>query len=807
LAGRKTFAPCCPSRYFQGILRPIKPIILWFVVFITSSSVLAQGEFEGTGPYSVYRRSKQMQLEYVEHLKKQLAADPDNVKLQLNLGRAYFILALAREGAAQFEAEKIFEQVLARDLNNAVALVYHGSLLGHKIGLNLVPQAQFAAVAKQAIEEVDRAVTLAPDSIEIRIARGYANFHAPSFLGRDPLVVEDFAHAIKLLESRPGTEADRAELYVTLGDAYIKLGDLDQARASWQRVSQLLPGSPLALAVDARRRSLDPQGDAAAVRVKEIASFFAFLIGAIIFAILTTLVTRDLIQARRRRGGMVASMMVSLTALLWNGLNLILVILSAVRADLAAPFEAMMGWSQHNLFLVAAISPIPFGLIAAYRFYQATFMDILLKRGAAVLVILGLLMIYAEVLEGPLVSAVFQVSKVTLRSVFLAGLWLGLFVLYPPLRNGIYRLVDRHLFKRRDYSQLLDWFHERLGGLTDEARLIPAAADAVREAFAADSVCFVPASDDVATRLSAALTERKSDIMLRRDIVDDELYAELEERRVELALAIRSGDERFGVILIGPRAYGQEYLSEELSVLRAVAAQIGRMLENLRLHEARRRHAIAEEELRKLAAEAELRALRAQIDPHFFFNALNSVAALISEDPAAAEELIEDISDLFRQSFKPSREFVSLSQELELVETYVKVEKVRLGEKLQFRKVISPEALTIKIPALTIQPLVENAVKHGVERSDHGGSVTLSAAMGDGRLSVFVADTGAGISPSDRPHIFTRGVGLANVNDRLVRLYGPESTLHVDSAPGQGTTVSFALPVTEERAQAVLQQP
>jgi sensor histidine kinase YesM len=267
-------------------------------------------------------------------------------------------------------------------------------------------------------------------------------------------------------------------------------------------------------------------------------------------------------------------------------------------------------------------------------------------------------------------------------------------------------------------------------------------------------------------------------------------------RRVELALAIRAGAEPVGLILVGPRAYGQSYLSEELSVLRAVAAETGRTLDNLRLIEARRKQAVEEEELRKLVAQSELMALRAQINPHFFFNALNSVASLIAEDPPRAERLIENLAELFRHAFKPSSDIIPLEEELALVETYLEVEKSRLGDKLRFRKFVLPEALGIKIPALTIQPLIENAVKHGIGQSDGGGAITLSASLRDGGMSVIVADTGAGIAPSEVDDLLNRGVGLSNVNSRLVKLYGQSSRLRVDSAAGQGTTVSFSVPAT-----------
>src|SRR5262249_35422877 len=149
--------------------------------------------------------------------------------------------------------------------------------------------------------------------------------------------------------------------------------------------------------------------------------------------------------------------------------------------------------------------------------------------------------------------------------------------------DRIYRLVDRRLFKRRDYSRLLDWFSDRLQKAKDEASLIATACDAAREAFAAESARWIPAADDLAKRLAPIFAERGSSALVPSQVDDDELERELAGRRIELALAIRAGAEPAGLIFIGPRAYGQSYLSEEMSVLRAVAAETGRTLDNLRL--------------------------------------------------------------------------------------------------------------------------------------------------------------------------------------------------------------------------------
>jgi signal transduction histidine kinase/tetratricopeptide (TPR) repeat protein len=766
-----------------------------------TATVLAQGEYDEANvnrPLSVWQQSRQaqwrIQREYAERLKQLVAAEPDNLSHRLDLGRAYYWLALERDAQAQSEAEQAFGQIIERDPNNALALAYHGALLGLKLGSNIVPQNQLTAVMNQAHEELDRAVRLAPDSIEVRELRGYASFYTPSVFDRDSLAVEDFMHAVELLERAPDTETARAKLHLVAGDAYNKMGAEDKARANWERAVRLAPNSGLALAAEARLRGQAGQPAKPDTNFNELIAFFGFFAGVIIFALLSVMALRDLRKARRRRG-MLASLLVSVTALLWNGVNLTLVTAEAIGAAQSLP---PAGQWRDGLLLAFSLSPIPFGIFAAYRFYKATFIDIVLKRGAALFVLLALGLPYAQLVEAQLLSPLLRMTNPALRSILLTAVWIGLIALYPALRDYIYGLFDRYLFKRRSRTLLLETLNERLHAETDKVSLLRTAAGTLRNAFACREARFIP-KRELNEKWTKQMSERNDAVLFHRRVESDDVEIEASDKDIELALAIRVGCELSGAIMLGERAYGQDYLSEDLSLLRAAAAQISRALENLNLHEARRKHAVAEEELRKLVAESELKALRAQIDPHFFFNALNSVAGLISRKPAAAEEMIEDLADLFRHSFKPSRDFIMLGEELQLVETYLKVEKMRLGEKLQYRKTVSPDALAVKIPALTVQPLVENAVKHGIGNSRDGGSVTLSAAVKNDCLSIIVSDTGAGISPSLLPQIFSRGVGLGNVNDRLVKIYRGNTRLNIDSLCGQGTTVSFTIPLTAQK--------
>lgn len=201
-----------------------------------------------------------------------------------------------------------------------------------------------------------------------------------------------------------------------------------------------------------------------------------------------------------------------------------------------------------------------------------------------------------------------------------------------------------------------------------------------------------------------------------------------------------------------------------------------------------------ERELRELAVSAQLAALRAQVNPHFFFNSLNSIAQLISTDPAKAEVCVERLAEIFRYILtRTTTEFVPLAEELHIAEAYLEIERARFGDDLVVRQEIDDRARTLLLPGLILQPLVENAVQHGISQKIGGGAVSIRAAVEEGTLRVTVHDTGVGISHSTP--LAGRGVGLRNVRDRLVKLYGPEYAPAISSADGQGTTVTLRIPV------------
>jgi two-component system LytT family sensor kinase len=199
-------------------------------------------------------------------------------------------------------------------------------------------------------------------------------------------------------------------------------------------------------------------------------------------------------------------------------------------------------------------------------------------------------------------------------------------------------------------------------------------------------------------------------------------------------------------------------------------------------------------------AKAELAALQAQISPHFVYNTLNTIAAFIRTEPETARQLLSDFADFLRRTFRPKGEFTPFAQELEYVHQYLTFEKARFGERLDVVYRVDPEILSTVVPVLVLQPLVENAVRHGISRKIGAGRVTIAAEDRGNECRISVDDDGVGMEGEVVRQVFHRprrdafGVGLINVNERLRSVYGPEHGLEIASRPGEGTRVSFSVP-------------
>ncbi|HEY1900285.1 MAG TPA: histidine kinase [Steroidobacteraceae bacterium] len=204
-------------------------------------------------------------------------------------------------------------------------------------------------------------------------------------------------------------------------------------------------------------------------------------------------------------------------------------------------------------------------------------------------------------------------------------------------------------------------------------------------------------------------------------------------------------------------------------------------------------------ELRALAREAEMSFLRRQLDPHFLFNSLNSVAALIGSDATAARRMCLLMAEFFRKSLKFSaQKTIALSDELTLVETFLAIEEVRFGERLRRVVDVTKEALDMSVPALLLQPLVENAVHHGVAHLVEGGEIKVSAKVRGNVLDITVENT----CDPQRPTSRSTGLGLANVRGRVESMYGSRARMDVDSGPAT-FRVLLALPASPVKSACV----
>jgi two-component sensor histidine kinase len=209
--------------------------------------------------------------------------------------------------------------------------------------------------------------------------------------------------------------------------------------------------------------------------------------------------------------------------------------------------------------------------------------------------------------------------------------------------------------------------------------------------------------------------------------------------------------------------------------------------------------------IRAELAEAELRALRAQIHPHFLFNTLNTIAALIAINPAAAEETTTRLAEVFRYTLRASeREHARLGDELAFLRAYLEIEHTRFGERLKILERIEPGLDSVMVPSLLLQPLVENAIRHGVSARPDGGTVTIGARRDGDRLAIEIADDGPGMNGASSQG--GTGFGLHSVRERL-RAAGLERALEIETGPDRGTRVRISLPLTTESSAPGAESP
>jgi hypothetical protein len=247
----------------------------------------------------------------------------------------------------------------------------------------------------------------------------------------------------------------------------------------------------------------------------------------------------------------------------------------------------------------------------------------------------------------------------------------------------------------------------------------------------------------------------------------------------EIVVPVRCGPGDLRLILLGRRHGGQRYLSEDLDALGRAAGEIAERVESLR-----------SQEMNRLVSQAELRALQSQINPHFLFNALNTLYGTIPREAPGARRMVHNLAGIFRYFLQSEKTFVPLAQEIEIVRAYLEIEQLRLGERLKTEIEIDAAAMDVPLPVLSLQPLVENAIKHGVAQAEGSGYVSVHGRLEGDELRIVVENSaGAGTDGATGT-----GVGLQNVRRRLEICYGPAAALHLTPHTAK-TTVEIVLPL------------
>jgi two-component system LytT family sensor kinase len=202
------------------------------------------------------------------------------------------------------------------------------------------------------------------------------------------------------------------------------------------------------------------------------------------------------------------------------------------------------------------------------------------------------------------------------------------------------------------------------------------------------------------------------------------------------------------------------------------------------------------EEQRRLLVQARLDALTAQINPHFLFNTLNSIASLVRTDPETARQVIFKLSSILRQLLRKHESFSTLRDEMTLIDDYLSIEVIRFGQdKLRIVKEIDEQTLPLMVPSMLLQPIIENAIRHGLSPRLEGGVILIRSQRQDGRLLLEVRDNGVGIPAATLERVFQQGIGISNVRERLRVMYGADFTFQIDCPAEGGTSIRVGIPL------------
>jgi two-component system LytT family sensor kinase len=490
----------------------------------------------------------------------------------------------------------------------------------------------------------------------------------------------------------------------------------------------------------------------------------------------------------------------------------------AVWASALAVFAvSALHLSQHHyggpeswpIELLGHHASLPLALAILYQDYRFAFADIFLKRALSLLSIVALAFGLYIAVASPLLETRNAAGQTDPRAVgVLLGLWVVTALFYPALNRAAVWFVDTIVLRRADYREMLAELARRIGAKELTDNVLDEVCRALEPALTARDVrwekSLAVADGDSPLRFDAGLAARICDPSSEKDV------ATLQTPRppeVPAAICVPTTEPPYFSIIVGELAGGRRLLSDDIEMLESAALMAARRVDAIRVAHERCEQVSREQEISKLATEAQLRALRAQVNPHFLFNALTTIGYLIKAAPDRALDTLLKLTDLLRRVLRSTDEFVTLGEELKLIASYLDIERARFEERLRVRIDVPPELLSVHVPSLLIQPLVENAIKHGIAPLRFGGEVTISARVemvraGAGALAapgevlfLTVRDTGAGAGEIELARGRRRGFGLSSIEERLRCYCGEAASLDITAGPGAGTCVEIRMPL------------
>jgi two-component system LytT family sensor kinase len=465
--------------------------------------------------------------------------------------------------------------------------------------------------------------------------------------------------------------------------------------------------------------------------------------------------------------------------------------------------------------LIGHHSSLPLVLAMLYQDYRFAFADIFLKRALALVVLVALAFGLYVFIAAPLLRLRGSNEDLDPRAVgVLLGLWVGTALVYPALRRAIIWFVDTIVLRRADYQELRNELARLAASSEIPEEILDLVCNRLAEAFTASDVRWLRNDRGSEKGGGGQAREHSDGFLLPSQVVriaDRERETAIENhqwaaglRRPVATVLIPTHEPPPFTLVIGELSGGRQLLSDDVALLESVALMLARRIDAARVTHERCERNLREQEIGKLATEAELRALRAQLNPHFLFNALTTISYLIQTAPERALETLMRLTGLLRAVLRaPTGDFATVGEEMDLIESYLAIERARFEERLHVSIDVPVDLRKLRIPPLVVQPLVENAVKHGIAPCKQGGDVFVSARLehnggewgDDARLCISIRDTGAGVSNIGYVQGRKRGVGLANVERRLECFYGPSASLDFQSEPGEGTIVEVRMPL------------